>query len=382
MSMAESIRAAINSIAGMKSGDASSTKMCKVPGTQIQSDETEEFDAILQLQKPNCKNLLEELREKLPESEIMYAYGYPIAGNDLSHMEEALKAVKEADIVIATLGGKYGSCSVASMGEGVDSADINLPLCQETFIKKAAEFGKPMIGIHFNGRPISSDAADEHLDAILEAWNPAETGAEAIVKVLLGEYNPGGKLPVSVARTAGQIPIYYNHPNGSSYHQGESIGFQNYVDMPHTPRYFFGHGLSYTQFEYSDLQLEKKEIEPEMEIKIQLTIQNTGTIDGDEVVQLYIRDVYASMTRPVKELAGFKRVSLQAGEKKTIVFMVQASQMAFLDREMKWKIEKGNFEIQIGGSSEDIRLKEEITVLRDAWIEGREREFYARSIVR
>ncbi len=139
------------------------------------------------------------------------------------------------------------------MGEGIDSSNINLPECQDAFIKKAATYKKTLIGIHFDGRPISSDAADEYLDAILEAWNPAETGAEAIVSVLLGEVNPGGKLPVSVAYHAGQIPIYYNHPHGSAWHQGGSIGFANYVDLPHTPRYFFGHGLSYTQFEYFDL---------------------------------------------------------------------------------------------------------------------------------
>ena len=132
--------------------------------------------------------------------------------------------MKNADVVIMTLGGKHGSCSVASMGEGVDGTDINLPVCQDTFIRRAAELGKPMIGVHFNGRPISSDAADTYLDAILEAWNPSEMGAEAITQVLLGEYNPGGKLPVCVARNAGQIPIYYNHPTGSAWDQGARIG--------------------------------------------------------------------------------------------------------------------------------------------------------------
>ena len=377
ISMMEAVHAVANSIAGMKAGSVEGREMITVPGTQIQSDETEAFDGVLRQLKPDCPNLLEELSRRIPEAKIRYAYGYPIAGDDLSHIDEALEAVAEADLVIMTLGGKNGSCSVASMGEGVDGTNINLPFCQETFIRRAAELGKPMVGIHFDGRPISSDVADQYLDAILEAWNPAEKGAEAVVKVLIGEYNPGGRLPVSVARCAGQIPIYYNHPNGSAYHQGESIGFKNYVDMPHTPRYYFGHGLSYTTFEYSGLKMDQKSIGPKEQIGIELTIKNTGSRKGDEIIQLYFRDLYASTTRPVKELAGFKRITLEAGEEKRVFFVMKASQTAFLDRTMRWKIEKGEFEIQIGSSSEEIQLCDMFCITEDAWIEGRERGFYA-----
>lgn len=377
ISMMEAVHAVANSIAGMKAGSVEGREMITVPGTQIQSDETEAFDGVLRQLKPDCPNLLEELSRRIPEAKIRYAYGYPIAGDDLSHIDEALEAVAEADLVIMTLGGKNGSCSVASMGEGVDGTNINLPFCQETFIRRAAELGKPMVGIHFDGRPISSDAADQYLDAILEAWNPAEKGAEAVVKVLIGEYNPGGRLPVSVARCAGQIPIYYNHPNGSAYHQGESIGFKNYVDMPHTTRYYFGHGLSYTTFEYSGLKIDQKSIGPKEQIGIELTIKNTGSRKGDEIIQLYFRDLYASTTRPVKELAGFKRITLKAGEEKRVFFVMKASQTAFLDRTMRWKIEKGEFEIQIGSSSEEIQLCDMFCITEDAWIEGRERGFYA-----
>lgn len=377
ISMMEAVHAVANSIAGMKAGSVEGREMITVPGTQIQSDETEAFDGVLRQLKPDCPNLLEELSRRIPEAKIRYAYGYPIAGDDLSHIDEALEAVAEADLVIMTLGGKNGSCSVASMGEGVDGTNINLPFCQETFIRRAAELGKPMVGIHFDGRPISSDVADQYLDAILEAWNPAEKGAEAVVKVLIGEYNPGGRLPVSVARCAGQIPIYYNHPNGSAYHQGESIGFKNYVDMPHTPRYYFGHGLSYTTFEYSGLKIDQKSIGPKEQIGIELTIKNTGSRKGDEIIQLYFRDLYASTTRPVKELAGFKRITLEAGEEKRVFFVMKASQTAFLDRTMRWKIEKGEFEIQIGSSSEEIQLCDMFCITEDAWIEGRERGFYA-----
>lgn len=381
--MAESIHAIANSIAGVSgSENKDNREIITVPGTNIQSDETEEFEKILRLQKPDCKSLLEELRERLPDTEILYAYGYPIAGNDQSHFNEALEVIKKADLVILTLGGKHGTCSMASMGEGVDSSNINLPQCQDEFIKKASELDKKMIGVHFDGRPISSDVADLYLNAILEAWNPSEMGAEAVISVLLGTYNPGGKMPVSTAYNAGQIPIYYNHPNGSAWHQSGSIGFVNYVDLPHTPRYYFGHGLSYTKFAYSDLQIEKSEISADESVKIGMDLQNIGELEGDEVVQLYLRDVYASMARPEKELAGFKRITLKPGEKKHVVFEVAASQMAFLDADMRWKIEKGTIEVEIGSSSNDIRLTGAYKIKNDIWIQGKSRAFYAQVTVR
>lgn len=380
--MMESTYAIANSIAGVSGVvQAEPGEIKTVPGTNIQSDETEVFDAILHRQKPECRSLLEELRLRMPGTEILYAYGYPIAGSDRNGFEEALKAVEEADVIILTLGGKHGTCSMASMGEGVDASNINLPECQDAFIRHAAKYKKPMIGIHFDGRPISSDTADRYLDAILEAWNPAETGARAVTETLIGENNPGGKLPVCVAYHAGQIPIYYNHPYGSAWHQGESIGFVNYVDLPHTPRYFFGHGLSYTQFTYSDLKISREEIGPEESVDIVLNVKNIGKCKGDEVVQLYLSDQYASMTRPVKELAGFQRITLEAGECRNIIFRVEASQMAFLDRDMRWKVEKGHIEVQVGSSSEDIRLKGEYRIKEDRWIEGRKRAFYAKTYV-
>lgn len=386
LSMLEAVHAAANSLAGVDAANApGSKKMVTVPGTQIQDDETEEFAAVLKLLKPDCPSLLEELARRMPESEILYAYGYPKAGTDTSHFEEALAVAERADLVILTLGGKNGSGSVASMGEGVDGTDINLPECQEQFILRAAKLGRPMIGVHMDGRPISGDIADRYLDAILEAWNPSEMGAQAIVDVLLGDYNPGGKLPLSVARSAGQSVLYYNHPNGSAWHQGESIGFSEYVDMPHTPRYFFGHGLSYTDFEYSGLRITAEsrnteaQVQPSGQVRISMTLKNTGSMAGDEVVQLYVRDCFASMTRPVKELVGFKRVHLEPGESREVRFTMKASQMAFLDEKMRWKIEKGRMEVQVGSSSEDIRLTGCYTVAEDGYTDSRSRSFYADS---
>lgn len=380
MCMMESTYAMANSIAGVSGiKNVEPKEIVTIPGTNIQSDETEEFDRILKRQKPDCRSLLEELRIKMPDAQIHYSYGYYIAGEEETYFEEALKLVEEADVVLLTLGGKHGTCSMSSMGEGVDASNINLPEGQDAFIKRAAEYGKPMVGIHFDGRPISSDTADQYLDAILEAWSPSETGAEAVVGALLGEYSPGGKMPVTTAYHAGQIPIYYNHQHNSCWHQTGSIGFANYVDLPHTPRYCFGYGLSYTQFSYSNLVLSQKEIAPFGTFHISVDVENSGSMAGDEVVQLYIADIYASMARPVKELAGFKRITLKPGEKKTAAFEVEASQMAFLDRDMRWKVEKGDFLVEIGSSSEDIRLKDTYRVTEDGWLEGRNRGFYAKA---
>ena len=380
LSMVEAMYAAMNSMAGTGGGgDSSKAEMERVPGTNVQVDETEEFNGVLRKLEPKCRNLLQVLRDELPGTRILYAPGYHKAGADESLFPEALEIMKQADVVILTLGGKNGSGSIATMAEGVDGTDINLPACQDAFIRAAAKYGKPMIGVHFDGRPVSSDTADELLDALIEAFTPAKFGGEAVTNVLLGKVNPSGKLPLSVARNAGQIPIYYNHPNGSGWHQGPSIGFADYVDCSHKPRYCFGHGLSYTAFAYSDLSIDKEEVSPFEELTVSMKLKNTGAVAGTEIVQLYLRDVHASMTRPVKELQGFARVALQPGEEKEVRFTLDPSQMAFLDEDMKWKIEKGEVEVQLGSSSEDIRLNGSYTVTKDAWLEGRDRAFYARA---
>lgn len=380
ISMEEAVHAVANSIAGIgKSGKGEKKQVPYIPGTQIQSDETEEFDAVLQQICPNCPSLLKELKKmgETEQIEIIYAYGYPVAGNDHSHFTEALDAIAQSDLCIMTLGGKHGSCSVATMGEGVDGSDINLPECQDAFLLEAVKIGIPLVGVHFNGRPISSDVADAHLNAIIEAFNPSEAGAKAIVNVLTGAVNPSGKLPLSVAYHAGQIPIYYNHPNGSAYHQGQSIGFSNYVDLPHTPRYFFGHGLSYTTFTYENLRMSRQEVEPDQPIAISCNITNTGKCEGTEVVQLYVKDVRATMVRPCMELQGFARVELAPGERKKVTFTLKASQMAFLDYDLNWMVEKGDIKVMIGASSQDIRLEDSFVITKTQRIDGKTRGFYA-----
>lgn len=352
---------------------------CKFyPGSHV-NVEGDGLEELIKAYLPQMKNLLEQLREDWPEAEITYAYGYPYVGNDLSYHEEALQTVKDAEVVLMIVGGKYGWGSAASTGEGIDSTDINLPICQEELIKKVGKMGKPMVVVHFDGRPISSDAADEYANAILEAWSPAEFGAEAITSVLLGSYNPCGRLPVSVAYTSGQIPVFYNHENGSSYHIGTKSYQSDYIDRPHAPRYFFGHGLSYTTFDYKNLVVNKKEVLPSDEIELKVSIQNTGDMAGFEVVQIYASNEYKSVVRPVKELVGFKKVFLKMGEQKTVSFTLKASQLAFLDRGMKWKVEKGTLKFLAGKSSEDIKLEESIDIIEDAFIDGKNRGFVAKA---
>ena len=377
LSMVEAMYAAMNSMAGVGAGgDAGKLEMQRVPGTNVQEDETDEFNGVLRKLKPGCRNLVETLKAGMPDTRVLWSKGYHKAGADESLFAEALETAEQADVIILCLGGKNGSGSIATMGEGVDGTDINLPACQDAFIREAKKLGKPLIGVHFDGRPVSSDTADECLDALLECWNPAVYTAEAVTDVLLGRENPSGKMPLSAARCAGQIPVYYNHPNGSMWTQGPSIGFTDYVDCPHRPRYCFGHGLSYTVFEYGNLKLDRQETAPFSPVAVSLTVRNTGAHAGTEIVQLYVKDIHASMTRPVKELQGFARVRLQPDEEKQIRFVLQPGQMAFLDEDMHWKIEKGEYEVQIGASSEDIRLKARFTVTMDAWLEGRSRPFY------
>ena len=197
--------------------------------------------------------------------------------------------------------------------------------------------------------------------------------------MLTGKINPSGKLPVSVARSAGQVPVWYNHVNGSEWHQARSIGFQDYVDMPHTPRYEFGFGLSYTTFAYSDFAISTDTVSPDGSVTVSARITNTGNREGTEIVQLYLRDEYASRMRPVKELAGFARLALQPGESKTVRFNVAASQTAFYIGEKNWLVEKGKIGVQLGASSEDIRLSGSFRVAENAVICGKNRALWARA---
>lgn len=385
MSLKESTVGVHISMAGVSVEEGSpvhqteATREC-YPGSIVQKEHPE-IEALVRSCYPGIRSLQEVLKARYPEAEIVYATGYPYAGTDDSGFEEALNIVESSDIVICTLGGHYGWNVSATSGEGIDSMNLGLPACQEAFLEKIKDIQKPIIGIHFDGHPCSSDRADTICHALIEAWAPGEMGSEAIVDILDGTENPSGKLPCTVARCAGQIPIYYAHPSSSSYSAKGSIAFDTYSDGVRTPRYYFGFGLSYTSFEYSNLKLNKREVSAEETVKVFVTVKNTGNRVGTEIVQLYMNDPIATVTRPVMQLEGFARVTLTPGEEKEVCFEVPLTQLTFVDLDMNWKVERGEMNVMIGSSSEDIRLKDQLTITDSKIVNGKNRGFYAKAVV-
>ncbi|WP_056989821.1 glycoside hydrolase family 3 N-terminal domain-containing protein [Lacticaseibacillus camelliae] len=340
--------------------------------------ENPDVEAFARSQQPQMMSLRQQIEADVPSATVNYAYGFPYVGDDESHFAKALDAIRQSDVAIITVGGKYGTGSSASQGEGIDATDINLPKCQEDFIKAAAHLNKPLIIVHFGGRPISSDAADTYAEAILEAWNPAECGSEAISSVIFGDSEPTGRMPATTAYTAGQLPLYYNHPNGSSYHQATGGAFDGYVDCPHEPRYFFGEGLAYTTFDYGEF---KATTDSAGTIHVSCAVTNTGHRKGTEIVQLYGRNCHASMVRPNIELLGFVRVQLKAQETKKVAFTVQPSQLAYLNDDMKWVIDQGDYQFSIGHSAGAIKLSGAATIRKTRYFEERDRVLFAQAAV-
>jgi len=212
-----------------------------------------------------------------------------------------------------------------------------------------------------NGRPLSVRWIAEHVPVLVEAWNCGEQGGQALADILFGDYNPSGRLSITIPRHVGQLPVYYNF-KPSKEHWMEERG---YVDMEATPLFEFGYGLSYTKFEYSHLQVSPSAITPSGEVTVRTDIRNAGTRRGEEVIQLYIRDVVSTVTRPVKELKGFQKIKLEPGEKKTVEFKLNAEHLTMLDREMKWIVEPGRFDVMVGSSSNDLRLKGSFFIVAD-----------------
>lgn len=294
-----------------------------------------------------------------PETKVTYAMGCDVTGTDTSNLAEAVEIAKTADVAILTVGDISGLGAEHTVGETRDSATLNLPGMQQDLIDAIHATGTPIVLVLVTGRPYALAWHDEHIPAIIEAWLPAEQGGAAIANVLFGNVNPSGKLTVTFPRHVGQVPAYYNHkPSGQRSHW-----YGDYIDMPVKPLYSFGHGLSYTTFEYSNLKLSESEIATTGAIKISCNVTNTGGYAGDEVVQLYLNDPVASVTQPVKVLKGFKRVSLEAGQTLTITFTVNAQQMAFYDRKMDYVVEAGDIKVMVGASSDDIRLEGQFTIV-------------------
>lgn len=340
----------------------------------------------IRAQFKNTKSVYEALKEYLPDAAVTYAKGINFSGSDIGGMEEAVNRAAEADVIILTLGGKNGWGATSTVGEGVDSTSIDLPGRQEEFARRIRALNKKTVVLHFDGRPLSNEYVASHFDAILEVWQPGEFGGQALCKVLFGEYNPAGRLPVTAARNVGQLPVYYSQSRGSGFvgagHTGMIRNPNGYINDTAFPLYYFGHGLSYTEFRYGNMQIENREVDALGTIRISVDVTNIGNYDGEEVVQLYYSDEVSSMVRPSMEMAGFKRLFIPKGETRTVVFEMNASQTAFLDENKKWVVEEGILDIMIGASSNDIRLKDKVRITGTQWIDPRNRGFYAKAYVR
>lgn len=311
-------------------------------------------DAAIAAHCVQIPSILAAIRSQVGEdTEVLYARGCSVSGTDCSGFEEAVRVAGQADVVILVLGDRAGLVPECTCGETRDRAELGLPGVQEDLARAVVAAGKPVVAVLVNGRPLSSPWLHENVPAVLEAWLPGEEGAGAVADVLFGAFNPAGRLPVSVARSVGQLPLSYNQkPSG-----GRSNWYVDYVEMPVGPLYPFGHGLSYTTFSYADLAVSPERAGAGETVEISLSVTNTGQVAGDEVVQLYVHDEYASLPRPVKELKGFCRITLQPGEKHKITFRLPVDLLAFYDASLELVVEAGTIGVMVGGSSEDIRLQ-------------------------
>ncbi len=303
-------------------------------------------------------SVLEAIRAAVPAADVRYTRGCDVLGDSTAGFAEAVALAQAADVAILVLGDKAGLTEDCTCGEARDRANLNLPGVQDDLLRAVAATGTPVVLVLINGRPMTITWAAEHVPAILEAWLPGEEGANAVADVLFGDVNPGGKLPVTFPRHVGQIPLFYNHkPSGNRSHWKE-----HYVDTSVHPLYPFGYGLSYTRFEIANLRITPETVRASDTVMIQVDVTNVGDRAGDEVVQLYVRDLVSSITRPVQELKGFQRITLAPGQRRTITFELPVSLLAFYDRDMRYVVEPGRVEVCIGNSATNIACRGEFEI--------------------
>lgn len=289
-----------------------------------------------------------------PESEII---DYPLTDDEQAEIDKAVENARQADVAVVVLGGGQRTC-----GENKSRTSLDLPGRQLQLLQAIQATGKPVVLILINGRPLSINWADKFVPAILEAWYPGSKGGTALADILFGDYNPGGKLTVTFPKTVGQIPFNFPCKPSSQIDGGKNPGPTGNMSRINGALYPFGYGLSYTTFEYSDLDITPRVITPNESATVRLKVTNTGKRAGDEVVQLYIRDVLSSITTYEKNLAGFQRIHLEPGEAQELSFTIDRKHLELLNADMKWVVEPGDFVLMAGASSEDIRLNGTLTV--------------------
>jgi len=295
--------------------------------------------------------VLQGLYSRIQENtSIMYVKGCNIEDRLSENIDEAVEAAKCCQVAVVVVGE-----SAEMSGEFHCRSSLELPGMQEELIKAVCATGTPVVVVLMNGRPLSIPWVEANVQAILEAWHPGIQGGNAIADILLGYTNPSAKLVVTFPRDVGQIPIYYNHKNtGKPPFEGsleKKAPVSNYLDLHHTPLYPFGYGLSYSNFKYENLNIRDRKVKLGERVMLSADVANYGDTDGDEIVQLYVQDINASMTRPVKELKGFKKISLKSGEKKTVEFELPIKQLGFYNNKMKYLTEPGIFHVWIGWDS-------------------------------
>ena len=297
-------------------------------------------------------SLWDEVQKKVGGGKLLYAKGCNINDSSKAGFDEAIAIAKDADIVIMSVGEARDMT-----GEAKSKSNIHLPGVQEELIKAITATGKPVVVMISAGRPLVFNWTVDNVPAILYTWWLGTKGAEAIADVLFGDYNPSGKLPMSFPGTEGQIPIYYNYYNTGRPATSDSDRFYRsaYIDFSIYPKFAFGHGLSYTNFNYSSITLSSKSLKGNQKLTASVIVTNTGKYDGTEVVQLYIRDMVGSVVRPVKELKGFQKIILKAGESKTVSFTITTDDLKFYNNDLKYDWESGEFEIMVGTSSKDVK---------------------------
>jgi beta-glucosidase len=306
-------------------------------------------------------SVVDALRNRLGAA-VAFAPGCDVGGDSTAGFAEAVAVAQAADIAVLVMGDKSGLTDDCTSGEFRDRASLDLPGIQEELVRAVLETGTPVVLVLVVGRPAASPELHERCAAVLTAWLPGEEGAEAIADVLTGAISPGGKLPISYPSTVGQVPVYYGHKvsGGRSHPKGD------YVDAPSRPLYPFGHGLGYTTFELTDARLHEATVTWHDAIVVDVTVTNTGARVSDEVVQLYVRDPQASITRPTRELKGFVRLELSPGEARNVTFEIPIGQLGFYDRQLAYVVEPGIFEIFVGTSSADLLPAGTVEVVADS----------------
>lgn len=295
--------------------------------------------------------ILEAFKQKVSSgTSILYAKGSDWEGDDRSGFAEAVNAAKHADVVILCVGEKENMS-----GEAACRTDINIPEIQRELIKEIKKVGKPVVLLLHNGRPLTIEWESENIPSILECWHLGSQAGPAIADVVFGDYNPSGKITMTFPRNVGQIPIHYNMKNTGRPYSPKDSYTSRYIDSPNDPLYPFGYGLSYTRFEYSDVKISSPAMSLNDTLTVSVTVKNTGKADGEEVVQLYIRDLVGSVTRPVKELKGFRKVMIPAGKSADVDFKITAHDLAFWRKDMTYGVEAGDFKVFVGTNSRDVK---------------------------